>query len=317
MYAAFSVPSAYHFANGGLLQSKHLRRLDAPAQPLGLLSPEAVEVGRGMLVGRCGDVCVRGQFRRRRKPAILVQQVRQSLLGHGASSRFGWRARSGRWPSMTLYRREWHTQLWGKLGLPGDWSARMNVLIDAVHGSGWRHSCLPRRCSSCWFVPISSRRRPGWECPGPGCSAGEASLLRPALVAIELLLAAGLMLPATARTAAAVAAVMLVGFAGLLARAVRRGETGDCGCFGTTGRIGWPAVVRNATRRRARLWRSLSLASTRSRRSVRIVIMLAATLAVATAVDRGRAGPCQARTTTARAIGCLTAPLRGHSESHC
>jgi hypothetical protein len=107
--------------------------------------------------------------------------------------------------------------------------------------------------------------------------------LRPGLITIELLLAAGLVLPATASSAAAVAAVMFVGFAGLLARAVRRGETGDCGCFGTTGRIGWPAVVRNAIAGGAGLAVTLlGVASQPS--SVRIVIMIAATVAVATAV---------------------------------
>jgi hypothetical protein len=65
--------------------------------------------------------------------------------------------------------------------------------------------------------------------------------LRPAVVAIELLLAAGLVLPTTARAAAAVAAAMLVGFAGLLARAVQRGETGDCGsCTQRARRWGGP-----------------------------------------------------------------------------
>jgi Methylamine utilisation protein MauE len=107
--------------------------------------------------------------------------------------------------------------------------------------------------------------------------------LRPALVSVELLLAAGLMLPATARIAAAVAAVMLLGFAGLLARAVRRGETGDCGCSGTTGTVGWPAVVRNAIAGGAGLAVAL-LGVVSQPSSVRIVIMIAATVAVATAV---------------------------------
>jgi hypothetical protein len=107
--------------------------------------------------------------------------------------------------------------------------------------------------------------------------------LRPGLITIEVLLAAGVVLPATARMAAAVAAVMFVGFAGLLARAVRRGETGDCGCFGASGRIGWPAVVRNALAGGAALAITL-LGVDPGPSSVRIVIMIAATLAVATAV---------------------------------
>jgi hypothetical protein len=107
--------------------------------------------------------------------------------------------------------------------------------------------------------------------------------LRPVLIATELLLAAGLVLPPTARTAAAVAAVMFVGFTGLLARAVRRGETGACGCFGTTGRIGWPAVLRNSLGGGVGL--AVALLGVDSQpSSVRIVIMIAATVAVATAV---------------------------------
>jgi hypothetical protein len=106
--------------------------------------------------------------------------------------------------------------------------------------------------------------------------------VRPALVALELLLAAGLLLPGTARTTAAVASVMLVGFAGLVARAVRRGETGDCGCFGATGRIGWSAVVRNALAGGAALAIVL-LGVDQGPSQIRIVIMLAATLAIAAA----------------------------------
>jgi hypothetical protein len=106
--------------------------------------------------------------------------------------------------------------------------------------------------------------------------------LRPGLITIEVLFAAGVVLPATARMAAAVAGVMFVGFAGLLARAVRRGETGDCGCFGASGRIGWPAVVRNVLAGGAALAIAL-LGVDPGPSSVRIVIMIAATLAVATA----------------------------------
>jgi hypothetical protein len=102
--------------------------------------------------------------------------------------------------------------------------------------------------------------------------------LRPGLIVIELLLASGLVLPATARTAATVAAVMFVGFASLLARAVRRGETGDCGCFGTTGRIGWPAVVRNALAGGAGLVIAL-LGVNQQPAPVRIVIMTATSAA--------------------------------------
>ena len=108
-----------------------------------------------------------------------------------------------------------------------------------------------------------------------------ARLLRPALIGIELLLAAGLLLPATARTAAAVATTMLVGFAGLLARAVRRGESGDCGCFGATGRIGWPAVVRNALAGGAGL--AIALVGVAEPPGVRLVVVVTATLAVALA----------------------------------
>ena len=103
--------------------------------------------------------------------------------------------------------------------------------------------------------------------------------VRPALVALELLLAAGLLLPGTARTTAAVASVMLVGFAGLVARAVRRGETGHCGCFGATGRIGWSAVVRNALAGGAAF--AIALLGVDSHPpGLRSVIMLTATLAV-------------------------------------
>jgi hypothetical protein len=106
--------------------------------------------------------------------------------------------------------------------------------------------------------------------------------LRPGLIAIELLLAASLVIPATARTAAAVVAVMFVGFTSLLARAVRRGETGDCGCFGTTGRIGWPAVVRNAIAGGAGLAVAL-LGVDLQPSGIHIVIMLTATLALTAA----------------------------------
>jgi hypothetical protein len=105
--------------------------------------------------------------------------------------------------------------------------------------------------------------------------------LRPALIGIELFLAAGLLLPATARTAATVATTMLVGFAGLLARAVRRRETGDCGCFGATGRIGWPEVVRNALAGGAGL--AIALFGVEEPPGVRLVVVVTATLAVALA----------------------------------
>ena len=107
--------------------------------------------------------------------------------------------------------------------------------------------------------------------------------VRPGLITIEVLLAAGVVLPATTRMAAAVAAVMFVGFAGLLARALRRGETGDCGCFGASGRIGWPAVVRNAIAGGASLAIAL-LGVVAQPPTVRIVIMIAAAVALATAV---------------------------------
>jgi hypothetical protein len=106
--------------------------------------------------------------------------------------------------------------------------------------------------------------------------------LRPGLIAIEVLLATGLVLPATARTTAAVAAVMFVGFAGLLSRAIARGETGDCGCFGTTGRIGWPAVVRNALAGAAALAIALLGVDLQPSR-IHIMIMLIATFALTAA----------------------------------
>jgi hypothetical protein len=118
--------------------------------------------------------------------------------------------------------------------------------------------------------------------PRPWLLGWRGRLLRPALIAIELLLATGLMLPATARTAASAAAVMLVGFAALMVRAVRRGETGDCGCFGATGRIGWTAVVRNALAGAAALAVAVLGVDPRLSR-IQIVIMLAATLTAAAA----------------------------------
>jgi hypothetical protein len=107
--------------------------------------------------------------------------------------------------------------------------------------------------------------------------------LGPAASAIELLLAAGLLFPVTARTAAVAASVVLVSFAGLLARAVRRGETGDCGCFGPTGRIGWPAVVRNALAAGAGLAITV-LGVNEEPAPARMVIMIAAALAGASVI---------------------------------
>lgn len=96
-------------------------------------------------------------------------------------------------------------------------------------------------------TPRASAAALGWLVPR---AASRAPALF-ALVAVELALAAGLVLAAAGRVAempiAIATAVFLGGAALLLGRAVLEGRTGErCGCFGSRGRIGWPAVVRNA-----------------------------------------------------------------------
>ncbi len=61
---------------------QHLARLGVPADPLGLLRPEALEVLRGALVGLGCDVGIGSKLSWWRKPSILVQQVLQSLITH-------------------------------------------------------------------------------------------------------------------------------------------------------------------------------------------------------------------------------------------
>jgi hypothetical protein len=182
---------------------------------------------------------------------------------------------------MTLYRRELQTQLGGSwaAGLIG---ACMNVLVDAVR-VGFAAFLLAAAVLKVLVRTdlVAAAARLG--VPRTWLLGWRGRSLRPGLIAIEVLLATGLVLAPTARTAAAVAAVMFVGFAGLLARAIRRGETGDCGCFGTTGRIGWPAVVRNAIAGGAGLAVAL-LGVDPQPAPVRIVIMIAATIAGASVI---------------------------------
>ena len=71
---------------GRVAPVQHLGRLDLPAEPLGLLGPEAVRVGRRLLVRRRRHVGRRGQVLRRREPPVLVRQVGQGVLGRLASS---------------------------------------------------------------------------------------------------------------------------------------------------------------------------------------------------------------------------------------
>jgi peroxiredoxin len=68
-----------------------------------------------------------------------------------------------------------------------------------------------------------------------------------ALPLVELGLAAGLVVEATSRGAAAAAAVLLAVFAAAIAVNVLRGRTADCGCFGPlhSSRAGFPAAARN------------------------------------------------------------------------
>lgn len=76
-------------------------------------------------------------------------------------------------------------------------------------------------------------------------------LVRPVALSLpvaELLLAAGLMVPATGRAAAAGAVLLLLAFAAAMAVNIRRGRVDiDCGCFMTVlrQRLGWGLVVRN------------------------------------------------------------------------
>ena len=66
-----------------------------PADPLGLLGPEGVDIGRRLLIGRLGDVGGGGEILRRRKASILVEQVFQSLVTHVATLSARVRAASG------------------------------------------------------------------------------------------------------------------------------------------------------------------------------------------------------------------------------
>jgi Methylamine utilisation protein MauE len=69
-------------------------------------------------------------------------------------------------------------------------------------------------------------------------------LLWAVLIAVELLLAAGV--AAGVDAAAYAAAALLVGFALTLAGAIRRGRAGaPCACFGTRSTVGWAGVGRN------------------------------------------------------------------------
>ncbi|MDF1585620.1 MauE/DoxX family redox-associated membrane protein [Marinimicrococcus flavescens] len=68
------------------------------------------------------------------------------------------------------------------------------------------------------------------------------------LPVLELLLAAGLLVPATSRAAAGGVAVLLLAFAAAMAVNIRRGRVNiDCGCFMTVlrQRLSWGLVVRN------------------------------------------------------------------------
>lgn len=94
--------------------------------------------------------------------------------------------------------------------------------------------------------PRRSARALGWALH-PGAARVPAMF---ALVAVELALAAGLVLAAVGRAPlvpiAIATAVLLLGGALLLGIAVIDGRAGEpCGCFGARGRIGWPAVARN------------------------------------------------------------------------
>ena len=69
-----------------------------------------------------------------------------------------------------------------------------------------------------------------------------------AVPAVEALVAAGLLIDATAGTAALVGAALLIAFAAAIARALMRGTRPDCNCFGQLrpAQVGWPLLVRNA-----------------------------------------------------------------------
>lgn len=67
---------------------------------------------------------------------------------------------------------------------------------------------------------------------GFGIGALAARAATPALPAAELLIAAGLLLTATARVAGAAAAALLLVFCVGIERAVRAGRTPECNCFG-------------------------------------------------------------------------------------
>src|SRR3954447_955820 len=65
-----------------------------------------------------------------------------------------------------------------------------------------------------------------------------------AVVAVEIALGAGIAAGATAASYAA--GVTMVAFAAALTLQIARGRAGaPCGCFGSRGQVGWPAVARN------------------------------------------------------------------------
>jgi hypothetical protein len=78
--------------------------------------------------------------------------------------------------------------------------------------------------------------------------AAVRSVLIPAVPAIELVLVAGLVFPATRVFAAWSAAAVLLAFAAVLVRALVEGRKADCGCFGSSQDepVSWFSVARNA-----------------------------------------------------------------------
>lgn len=68
-----------------------------------------------------------------------------------------------------------------------------------------------------------------------------------AVPTVEILIAIGLLVPFSARTAACAAAALLVIFSAVLGKNIRLGNRPTCRCFGqlTAGKIGWGSVVRN------------------------------------------------------------------------
>jgi hypothetical protein len=77
--------------------------------------------------------------------------------------------------------------------------------------------------------------------PVPGGPAAAWALV----VAVELALGVGV--AAGSETASYAAGVLMACFAAVLVSEILRGHAGrPCGCFGSHGKIGWPAVARNA-----------------------------------------------------------------------